>query len=385
MMIKTFSNEFNMYKNTKKMQCPEIEKGIVLPRLFSENGPMWGLGGVCDRENSFVALSFYDGGWAKHGGKYEWQQEEYVDEEVVYFGLFLKHWGHFLVDLVGRAWYLPRVNENTKIVYIGEEEPVGNYLEFFELLGIKPDQLMHVTKPTRFKKVIVPEFSCRPCIWYTEEFRSTFDYIAEKLEKENYVPTNVSNLDKVYFSRLSFGKATQTEFGESLIVDWMRDNEFTIISPEKLFLRDQIYIWNHAKEIVCLNGSIPINIMFSKNKDLNLIVMNKTSLIHKNLDLFLLMRDCKATFLDVYREPIKGYPKSIGAGPFLLGISDDIKEYSAKKMMKFPFEERQIKKSWRINTLKLVWCVLDLKGKMRRTASKLLPDNLKAKIRNVRK
>ena len=382
-MIKTFSNEFEMYKSDKKMQCLEIENGIVLPRLFAENAPIWGLGGVCDRKNSFVELSAYDGGWAKHGGKYEWQQEEYIDEEVMYFGLFLKHWGHFLVDLVGRAWYLPRVNENTKIVYIGEEEPVGNYLEFFELLGIKPDQLMHVTKPTRFKKVIVPEFSCRPCIWYTEEFRSTFDYMAEKLEKENYVPANVSNLDKVYFSRLSFGKATQTEFGEALIVDWMRDNDFTIISPEKLSLRDQIYIWNHAKEIVCLNGSIPINIMFSKNKNLNLIVMNKTSLIHKNL--FLLMRDCKATFLDVYREPVKGYPKSIGAGPFLLGISDDIREYSEKKRMKFPFEERKIKKSWRINTLKLVWCILDLKGKMRRAASKLLPDNLKAKIRNVRK
>ena len=199
------------------------------------------------------------------------------------------------------------------------------------------------------------------------------------------MPSNVSNLDKVYFSRLSYGKATQTEFGEALIVDWMRDNDFTIISPEKLSLRDQIYIWNQAKEIVCLNGSIPINIMFSKNKDLNLIVMNKTSLIHKNLDLFLLMRDCKATFLDVYREPVKGYPKSIGAGPFLLGISDDIREYSEKNRMKFSFEERHIKKSWRINTLKLVWCILDLKGKMRRTASKLLPDNLKAKIRKVRK
>lgn len=384
-MIRTFSNEFEMYKSDKKMQCLEIKNGIVLPRFFAENAPIWGLGGVCDSENLFVELSAYDGGWAKYGGKYEWQQEEYIDEEAMYFGLFLKHWGHFLVDLLGRAWYLPKISDDTKVVYLGEEDPVENYLEFFEVLGIKKEQLLHISKPTRFKKVIVPEVACRPCIWYTEEFRSTFDYMVEMVEKEKYVPDNASNLDKVYFARLSLGKATQTEFGESFIVDWMRANDYTIISPEKLTLRDQIYIWNHAKEIACLNGSIPINIIFSKNKDLNLIVMNKTSLIHKNLDLFLLIRECKVTFLDVYREPIKGYPKSIGAGPFLLGISEDIKEYTEKKRMKFPFNEREIKKSWRKNTLRLVLCILDLKGKIREIASKLLSENLKVRIRNIRK
>lgn len=384
-MIKTFSNEFNMYKSDEKMQCLEIEQGIVLPRLFSENGPLWGIGGVCDSNNEFVELSFYDGGWAKHGGKYDWQQEEYIDEEVMYFGMFLKHWGHFLVDLLGRAWYLPKIEKHVKVVYIGEEDPVGNYLDFFELLGIKPERLIHVTKPTRFKKVIVPQFACRPCIWYTDEYLSTFDYLVDTIEKEQYIPIGIEKLDKVYFARLNFGKAAQTEFGEDQIAEWMKVNGYTIISPEKLSLRDQIYIWNHADEIVCLNGSIPINIMFSKNKNLKLVVMNKTSLVHKNLDLFLLMRDCKATFLDVYREPVKGYPKSIGAGPFLLGISEDIKEYSEQQGMKLPFEEKQITKAWRINTLRLVWCICDVKGKVRRLGSRLLPDDIKAKIRSIRK
>lgn len=384
-MIKTFSNEFNMYKSGEKMQCLEVEQGIVLPRLFCDNGPSWGLGGVCDSNNEFVELSFYDGGWAKHGGKYDWQQEEYIDEEVIYFGVFVKHWGHFLVDLLGRAWYLPKIDEQVKVVYIGEEDPVGNYLEFFELLGIKPEQLLHVTKPTRFRKVIVPQFACRPCIWYTDEYLSTFDYLADKIEKEQYIPASMEKLDKVYFARLNFGKAAQTEFGEGQIAEWMKVNGYTIISPEKLTLRDQIYIWNHAKEIVCLNGSIPINIMFSKNKNLKLVVMNKTSLIHKNLDLFILMRDCKATFLDVYREPVKGYPKSIGAGPFLLGISEDIKEYSKQHGMKLPFNEKQVVKAWRINTLKLVWCIWDVKGRVRRTVSRLVSDDIKAKVRSLRK
>ncbi len=384
-MITTFDNKYDMYKNQKKMQVIEIEKGIVLPRRFLDDEPMWGCGGVCDATNSFVDLSKYDGGWAKYGGIYEWNEEEFIDEEVVYFGLFFKHWGHFLVDLLGRAWYLLQKNKKMKVVLIGEEEPEGNYLEFFELLGVDSNQLLRVKKPTRFKKVIVPEVACRPCIWYTEEFLNTFDYIAEKVMREIEESEKMEGLKKIYFSRVDFEKATRTEFGEKEIAKWMEVNNYKILCPEKMTLREQIFIWNYAEEIVCLNGSIPINIMFSKNKKLKLVVMNKTSLIHKNLDLFLLMRNCKAIFLDAYWEPLKNYPKSIGEGPFLLGISDDIVEYSKREKMKIPFDARSIKHMWYINLGKLLWCILDIKGKIRRILSRIIPNALKIRIRNMRK
>lgn len=372
-MIKTFDNEFHMYKSEEKMQCIEVKDGIVLPRRFSDgDAPMWGLGGVCDDKNEFVELSFYDGGWAKHGGKYEWASETYVDEDVVYFGLFVKHWGHFLVDVIGRAWYLPQIDENTKVAYIGEEEPVGNFLEFLELLGVKESQLIHITEPTRFRKVIVPQFACRPCIWYTEEYLSIFDSLASAVEKEGYVPKAMGDVEKIYFSRQAFGKAVQTEFGERQLAEWLKANHYSIISPEKLSLRDQIYIWNHAKEIFCINGSIPINVVFSVNKELKLRVMNKTSLIHKNLDLFLLMRSCDTLLLDIYKEPIKGYPKSIGAGPFLIGITEDILQFSEQMNMKMPFSKGQIAHEWRINTCKLAWCILNIKGKLRTVIRKVI-------------
>lgn len=374
-----------MYKNQKKMQVLEIEKGIVLPRLFLKKEPMWGAGGVCDDKDQFVEFSGYDGGWAKYGEKYEWDKEEYIDEEVVYFGLFFKHWGHFLVDLIGRAWYLPKMKKNMKVVLIGEEEPTGNYLEFFELLGVTSDQLLHITEPTRFKKVIIPEVSCRPCIWYTEEFLSTFSYMIEKITEERYVPTERRDFDRVYFTRINFEKAVRSEFSEALIVRWMKANDYMLVCPEQLTLRDQIFIWNHAEKIVCLNGSIPLNILFSENENLQLMVMNKTSFAHKNLDLFLLMRECKVTFLDAYREPLKGYPKSLGAGPFLLGITEDIQEYSKREKMRFPFSEKEIKKDWCSNFCRLVWYIIDIKGRSRKMLSKMLPDVMKMKIRNIRK
>lgn len=368
-----FKNEYNMYENEECMRCEEIEKGIVLPRVYRDNGPMWGIGGVCNEYNDFVELSEFHGGWAEHGGYYSWDKEDYINESVVYFGVFFKHWGHFLVDQIGRMWFFSQKNgekERMKLVFIGEEEPVGNYLEFFELLGIKKEQLIHVTKPTRFKKVIVPQYSSRPCIWYTKEFQSIFCAIAEKVKEDGHVYRK-KQLDKVYFTRLNYLKAKRTEIGEEYIAKWLEYNGYSLISPEQLSLRDQVYIWNHAKEIICMDGTIPLNVGFSKNKELLLTVMHKTSLIHKNLDLYLLMSGCKVTFLDVYREPLKHYPKSLGEGPFLFSFNENIQIYSEEKNMKIPFSKKEIKKIEIRNYIRYLRQIINLKGRMHMILSKI--------------
>jgi hypothetical protein len=362
-----------MYKSTEQMKCQEISDGIILPRIMREDGPLWGIGGVCDKENEFVPLSEYHGGWAEHGGFYPWKQEERVEEEVVYFGLFLRHWGHFLVDLIGRLWFFTRENSQTKeykLAYIGEEEISGNYLEFLELLGISKKSLINVKKPTRFKKVIVPQFASRPCIWYTDEFQSIFHAIAKQVEKEGHQYDKCS-LDKVYFSRLNLPKAQGTEAGEKYIANWLKKNDYSLISPEKLSVRDQVYIWNHAKEIVCMDGSIPINVGFCRNKDLQLVVMHKTKLIHKNLDLYLLMCGCKITFLDVYKEPFKRYPKSIGEGPFLFTINEDVEKFSKENHLKIPYTSRERKRIELENFIIYLGLILNIKGRIRLTLSKI--------------
>ncbi len=384
-MIKKFTNEYQMYKNEKGLEILEISNGIILPRKYSEEAPNWGLGGVCDQENVFVKTSEYHGGWAEHGGVYNWGKEEYIDEEVIYFGLFFNHWGHFLVDLIGRLWYYVKNNVAVKykLAYIGEDEPGGNFCEFFELLGIRSEQLIHVTVPTRFRKVVIPEVSCRPCIWYTKEFQSIFDSIVDRVKKTGYIPVGFEKCNKVYFSRLGFKKAQNTEVGEKLIARWLEINGYQLISPEKLSLRDQIYIWNHAKEIVCLNGTIPINVAFSQNSNLKLIVLNKTSLVHKNLDLFLLMRKCNVSILDVYYEPFKKYPKSIGEGPFLIHITKDIEQFSQAHHMDMPFSRIFLRKEFVLNYVRLVWCIWNLKGRIRMITAKLCPVFIKEKIRKV--
>ena len=385
-MITKFKNSHNMYRISRSMELVEVKNGIVLPRVECENGPKWGLGGVCDADNNFVKLSYYDGGWATHGGKYEWNNEKYIDTEVIYFGVYFQHWGHFLVDLIGRLWCYSSERydvKNIKLAYIGEEEPKGNFLEFFELLGIPAENLIHITEPTRFKKVIVPEFSCKSCVWYSDEYKSIFDTMALRVKSESYSPDVLSGLEKVYLSRLSFGKARASEFGEDKIAEWFECNGFISFSPEKLTVRDQIYLWNNTKEIACLDGSIPLGLAFCNNKDLILTVLHKTSLEHLNLELFLLMRNCEVNLLDVWYEPFKGYPKNIGAGPFLLHLGEDAFEYSKQRGWLFPFDKKELLKLRNKNRIKLAWRIANLDVKLRVFISKVTPDFVKNIIRRA--
>ena len=383
-MITGFENTHDMFRLDRRMEVCTVPRGVILPRKQVEDGPMWGLGGVCREDGSFVELSAYDGGWATHGGGYAWDAEREMDCDVVYFGVYFNHWGHFLIDLMGRLWYYAKhKNSGVKLAFLGDEEPRGNYLEVFSLLGIVPEDMIHVTQPTRFRNVIVPEFSCKSCVWYTDEYRSIFDAMIARVEAEGYVPEGLKDLKKVYFSRLSFGKAKATEFGEDNIARWLEANGFTSVGPETLSVRDQIWLWNHAEEIACLDGSIPMSLAFSANPALKLTILHKTSLEHLNVELFLLMRPCDVTLLDVWHEPFRGYPKNIGAGPFLLHLGEDAREYSRQRGWVFPFTEDRLLKDRRRNCVRLAWRIADLDTKLRLLASKTVPQPIKDTLRRV--
>lgn len=367
--------EKKMYKKEEPIQYETYEMGIVLPRKFLSNGPGWGLGGVCDKNNCFVESSSYHGGWIDHGGIYQWDEEKYVDETIVYFGLFFKHWGHFLVDLNSRLWFPAISNKFTnqmKIAYIGEDEIDGNYLEYFHLLGIQKEQLIHVTQPTRFNKVIVPHFSMRGCIWFSNEYEKMLDKLISNALIEINDKEKIS-CEKVYFSRLNLRKAVLTEVGEAQIVKMFSINNYTVLSPETLSLKQQIYIWNTCQQIVCINGSIALNCMFSKNIDLHLVVLNKTSLIHLNLDLFILMRNTDIYYINIYKEPYltKNIPSNLGSGPFLMEISDDLLKFFANNNLVNPYKKIMIFFIKCVNRIRYTWKVWNIKNKIKLFLQKL--------------
>ncbi len=367
-------------KVDRTMKIEQYPDGLILPQKKEKDAPMWGLGGVCDREGNFVESSFYDGGWAKHGGKYAWDSEEYVDCPVVYIGMFYAHWGHFLIDLTNRFWALPKLHEqipNLKIAYLGEEQVKGNNLEFFRLLGFEETDLYQVSQPTRFSMVYVPEQAFKSCDWYTDEHLAMFDFVVDRTLQsgKDFAPLN--KLNKVYFTRRSFGKAVSSEFGEVYFERYFLGNGFEAVAPEKLTLAEQIYLWNHAEEIVCVNGSIPLNVLFCKNENLKLTILNKTSIVHENPMILLAMRNITAQFLNVYEEPFKRYPKSLGEGPFLMMPTKEFYQYCEKQGLTSPMAAEDEQQLLRQEKKKYYYYVIGIKRRLKSLAIKIVYDYLK--------
>ncbi len=360
---------------TEPMEIQVIEEGVILPRKMANGAPMWGLGGVCDAGGTFVEASFYDGGWAKHGGAYPVDTVQTLDAPALYIGMFYRHWGHFLIDLTNRLWAVRQLRAripDLKIAYLGEETVTGNNLEFFRLLGVAEEDLYQVSVPTRFSKVYVPQQAFQSCAWYTDEHLALFDTVVEGALQSEQDFSALQDIRKVYFTRTGFGKAQGSEFGEAYFERVFEKNGFTPIAPERLTLSEQIYLWNHAEEIACVNGSIPLNVLFCRNQNLKLTVLNKTALVHENPYILLEMRQVEAVFLNVYDEPFRRYPKSLGEGPYLLVPTEEFRAYCRKTGWVSPFtpeeEAAQIKQTRR----RYYRYVFSIKRRLRSLAIKIV-------------
>lgn len=315
-----FSN--NNYLLNKRLNVCKVDNGIILPTIEDSN-KLWGIGGVLNSDGEFVEES--SSGYL-FGGKYEFDEKfvDYIDEEVVFFGPFIKHWGHFICDEISRLWYMLDNPKKYRIAYCGfsfyygPSYIAGNYLELLELLGIESSQLINIQKPTRFKKIIIPDFSFAAGKFYTKEFLAIVDKITSN------VNVNIDNCpENVYFSRLSFGSSSDKELGEEKIVRLLKEKKYTVLSPEKLTFKEQIYYLNHCKNICMISGSISHNIMFSRTKN-QVIILNKTDMTNNYQMVIDHIASSNIIYVDVYK---KIFPVLFGMGPFLMYVSKYLKKW----------------------------------------------------------
>lgn len=371
----------------KQVEVEEYPNGLILPWKAIDNGPMWGLGGVCDENNAFLPSCCYDSGWVSHGGAYSWAKEDCIDADAVYIGIYFHHWGHLLIDLCNRYWALPRIcaeNPGIKVAYLGLDEPKGNALRFLELLGVKKEQLFHVTNPTRFRKVYLPQQGAMPCKWYSDAYLQMFNTMVDNALADTSAFTELQGIEKVYFTRTHFGKAKRSEFGEAFFEEAFSNNGYQIFAPEKLTLDEQIYLWNHASHIACINGSIPLNVIFCKITKPNLTILNKTRLPHVNALFYMALRDVCAEFVDAYSEPIKGYPKSIGAGPFLLWPTENFSSFCNTHNFTLCAQD-DAQRYFRKERLMYFLRLLNVKDQVLQGLTRLIPRNVKNCIREIQK
>lgn len=320
------------YLNDKKLSVSSIKNAIVVPPINPKKNKkknpskaLFGSGGVLNSDGDYVEESAQKA----HGMNYRIyktldkdENVEIVHEKVIYMNFFIKQWGHFLIDVIGRLWYAIE-DKNTKIVYTCYKneniEILGNYLEFLSLLGIDKSRLIMINKDTKFDEVLIPEMSIYPGLYYTKEYKKIFDIV---VENANISP--IKNNKKIYCSRMQFGKNNKKEFGEEILEENLKENGYDPVYMEKMSLTEQIQLLNSAECIAMTCGSLSHNLLFIRNNN-NVFIFNKTYRL--NLHQFMVneIANCNAYFIDVYVSPL---PILYGYGPFIIRVTKEFENFA---------------------------------------------------------
>lgn len=302
-------SEINYYTE-KKPEMVSVPHAVILPAKESTEHA-WGSGGAV-AENGQLAEAARLGSIFGEAYPFDIHDLVSLDETVYYIPVIPKHWGHFLLDVLCRFWFL--LDENDKgyrITFCSldfeEDGLAGNYLEALELLGVSKERLLFVTKPTWFAEVLIPENTFGDGMPYCSEYRRIIDYIKtnalQKREKSLPKPE-----ERIYFTRTSFRRSRYTEVGEKRIEELFRQRGFTVLAPEKLSVREQIFYFSKCKEIASLSGTISHNIVFSE-PDNRYVLLNRCCLPNYAQFAVNQLSPAEVTYVDVYAKETTRKPK----------------------------------------------------------------------------
>ncbi len=290
----------------------------------------------------------------------------FIHKNVFYIGVYVRQWGHFLIDVVNRLYDLEI--DNYYYVYCSNIEIEGNYRKFLECIGITKDKLIQIKENeiVKFDKILVQEEGFVPGLYYTEKFRSIYEGIWMKT-KRNLDPHSFLN-KKIYLSRRNFSEAKWKEAGEASIQKFFVKNGFEVFYPEQLTLEQQIILFNYADQIAFISGTIGHNILFSSRKmdgNPTFIVLEKTSLTNNSQIMIeeMIFGEKKELFvvhIPIYKENKWIRPKSYGEGPFLLYVTDELSNY---------FNTQKVNQIFHINYFS--YCSMLLRRKIRQIVRKV--------------
>ena len=281
--------------SNRKLEVKVIDRGIILPARYVSGTRE---GGVCDSEFNFVAGYFRTEPpkktskfslWACVESAYIVDRKELVqlDEDVIFGGVLIDHFGHFIMECWNRLWYvIQNPNLNSKVLFVLLRDYKPWFDEFFKLMGIDKERIIYVKQPTQCRSVIVPDQSQYSFNSFTKEYLLPYQAI-----KARVTP---SKSKKLYLTRTDFDEKylawTNSDvknfpsrgvcFNEKYFEDFFVAHGFEAISMEKLSVEEQISLIMGADEIISMLGTLSNWVAFCR-PTAKVITLNRT---HSNSD-----------------------------------------------------------------------------------------------------
>ncbi|MBP3651721.1 MAG: glycosyltransferase family 61 protein [Clostridia bacterium] len=305
------------YLSKLSLSITEINEATLLPGKMSEGG------GIFDKDRYYDHSHLQNAyAWAK---AYPFNESEliYDDREVLYLGMFHDTWGHCITDCISQLWPLfsenvPEYIRNAQWVYTTQHPaPLpANFFRLLQILGIDIEKLEYISKPTKFKKIYLPDKSFYVDAdtkhrMYTLEYKDIIDRILSKIDADERYP-------KIYFTRTAF--SGNRDFGEEAIEKVFRDMGYHIVSPEKFSFEEQVAMLKGCKSFTATEGSCSHNALFMQPGN-ELITIRKIDHFYAYQYPINAMKELNAICIDANLSHLPNNRKRPWLGPFFVYVN----------------------------------------------------------------
>ena len=311
-----------------KLSVKSYTDAFVLPLKFMEEPKPWGKlkGGVVDSGKNFVAgltRNIKEETFCLSAYEFNEKETEYQDETIYFGGIILPYFGHVLLETLSRLWGVVSVCNNIKIAFLLEKEntTIPEYFwSFMELLNIDRKRIVIIRKITKFKEILVPDES----FMFYNGFYQEYNYVLNQIKK------NLSDTPykKIYLTRRKF---KNDALNEAYFEKFYARQGFSVLAIEELPLKEQLSIWHSVEEVVCVAGTLPHLILFSK-PGTKLTILNRTESVIGLQAFINQIAKPECTFVDVYNNFL---PTDHNCFSFLLGPNVFWKRYLTDSRWKY--------------------------------------------------
>jgi len=179
-------------------------------------------------------------------------------------GIWMSHYGHFITETLSRLWIYNEIDQYENL-YIypfifgkGKTELKPYQAYFLGLLGIPSHKIKTLRNYTSFEKITIPEQG-----WIANGRVSSGIHSIYKKIREAHLSNNIS-YDRVFLSRR---KSTYNRVINVSEVETIFElNNFSVIYPEELPIREQLIIYANCEVMAGFSGTALHNCVFSREE-----------------------------------------------------------------------------------------------------------------------
>ena len=328
------------YHMSERPTIREVDRPLILPAKESMEHT-WGIGGALDESGELIPECTRK----SFGGKYKVSESdiEYLDETVYYIPVIPKQWGHFLIDILCRLWFLGTDKDaGYRIAFCSKDffdgYLSGNYREALQSLGIGKDRMLLIDRPMMFNRILIPSKTFGDGAPYSDEYLKLIEKI--KANALQMITGELKAISKIYFTRTGFPRAKLKEIGEKEIEDAFRYNGFTVLSPEKLSLAEQIFYISNCEELASMSGTIPHNILFAE-AGTKVTILNRTCFPNYAQFAINQMSAAEVIQVDCYSawtlKHVHDFA-SLMENPILVGVNQNVRNYFKDRGFALPVQ-----------------------------------------------